>query len=86
MSFLKRKKMENNALEKLSNKIVDVIYKTFTKKYYLVKISQSRKGHIYLMAREKRERLLGEQKNALHRKIFDMSSSVFNWYCGKYEF
>ena len=40
MSFLKRKvEMENSVLEKLCNKIVDAIYKTLTKKYYLVKIS-----------------------------------------------
>ena len=70
--------MENNVLEKLCNKIVDVIYKTFTKKCYLVNISQSKKGHIYLIIRKKRGKLVGEEKNTLHKKIFDVSQSVFH--------
>ena len=53
--FEKKKKMENTVLEKLCNKIVDVINQTFTKKYYFVKISQSKKGHIYLIVRKKEE-------------------------------
>ena len=69
--------MENNALEKMYNKIVVVIYETFTRKYYFMKISQSKKGHTYLIARKKRGRLLGEEKNALHKKIFDIFRSVF---------
>ena len=45
--FWKEKKiMENNVLEKLCHKIVDVIHETFTRKYYFIKISQSKKGHI----------------------------------------
>ena len=32
--------MENITLEKLYNKIVDMIYQTFTKKHYFVKISE----------------------------------------------
>ena len=59
--------MENSVLEKLRNKIADVICKTFTKKYYLVKIPQSKKGHTYLIVRKKKERLLGEEKNTLHK-------------------
>ena len=45
MSFLRGKQnMEKKkALEKMYNKIVDVIYKTFTRKYYFVKMSQSQK-------------------------------------------
>ena len=60
----------------MCNKIVDVIYETFTRKYYFVKISQSKKGHVYLIVRKKRGRLLGEEKNALHKKIFDISQSI----------
>ena len=71
------KKMENNAPEKMCNKIVDVIYKTFTRKYYFVKISQSKKGYVYLIVSKKRGGLLGEEKNALHKKTFDISPSVF---------
>ena len=54
LSFLREKqKMENNALEKMFNKIVDLIYETFIRKYYFVKISQSKKGHVYLIVRKK---------------------------------
>ena len=60
--------MENNALEKMWDRIVDAIYGIFTRKYYFVKISQSKKGHVYLIVRKKRGRLLGEEKNALHKK------------------
>ena len=49
-------------LEKLYNKIVDVVYETLTRKYYIVKISQSKKGHIYLLVRKKRGRLIGDEK------------------------
>lgn len=53
--FLKaRRKMKNQILENLCNKIVDVVHETFTRKYYFVKISQSKKGHIYLIVRKKR--------------------------------
>ena len=60
-SFLRRKKkiMESIALEKLCNKIIDVIYETFTRKYYFIKMSQSKKQkkvHIYLIVRKKRGR------------------------------
>ena len=39
----KKKKMENTVLEKLCNKKVDVINEKFTRKYYFVKISLSKK-------------------------------------------
>ena len=42
-------------LEKLCNKTVDVINETLTKKYHFVKISQSKKGHIYLIVKKKEE-------------------------------
>lgn len=69
--------MKNKVLEKPCNKIV-VIYETFTKKYYLVKISQSKMGHICLIVREKRGRELGKEKNALHKKIFDVTCGEFH--------
>ena len=47
--------MENTVLEKLCNKKVDVINEKFTRKYYFVKISLSKKGHIYLIVRKKRK-------------------------------
>ena len=61
--------MENSALEKMCNKIIDVIYKTFTRKYYFVKISQSKMGHEYLIVKKKRGGLLVEEKYALHKNI-----------------
>ena len=44
--FEKKKKMQRqqNILEQLCDKIVDVIGETFSKKYYFVKILQSKKG------------------------------------------
>ena len=54
--FLKRKKkIENTVLEKLCNKIVDVINEKFTRKYYFLKKSLSKKGHIYQIVRKKRK-------------------------------
>ena len=38
----------------------------------------SEEKDIYLIVRKKRGRLVGEEKQALHKKIFDVSSSVFN--------
>ena len=78
--------MENNALEKMCNKMVDVTHKTFTRKYYFVKISQSKKGHVYLIVKKKRGGLLAEEKKALHKKIFDISHSVFHLYGERHDF
>ena len=78
--------MENNVLERLCHKIVDVIHETFTRRYYFIKILRSKKGHTYLIIKKKRGKLIGEEKQALHKKIFDVSSSVFNWYCKKHKF
>ena len=41
--------------EKGSKNLVDVIQETFTKKYYIVRISQSKRGHIYLIIRKKNQ-------------------------------
>ena len=78
--------MENEILEKLCNKIIDVVYEMFTRKYYFVKISQSKKGHINLIVRKKRRRLIGEEKNAFHKKILEVSESVFKSYSDKHYF
>ena len=60
--FEKKKKMQRQQiLEQLCNKIVDVINEMFTKKYYFVKISQSKKEHVYLVVRKKRGRLFDEK-------------------------
>ena len=45
----KMEKSHNVVLENLCDKIIDVVGKTFIKKYYFVKISQSKRGHVYLM-------------------------------------
>ena len=45
--------MENEILENLCNKIVDIVHETFTKKNYFVKILQSKKCRIYLTIRKK---------------------------------
>ena len=72
-------------LEKMCENLVDVIHEMFTRKYYVVKISQSKKGHIYLIVRKKRDWFLYEQKVVLHGKIFDIASSVFTWYCKRHK-
>ena len=41
------------ALDKLFKNLVDLIQDTFTKKYYIVRISQSKRVHIYLIIRKK---------------------------------
>lgn len=84
--FQGRQKVENETLEKLCNKIVDGVYETFTRKYYFVKNLQSKRGHIYLIVRKKRGRLFGVEKNKLHKKIFQVSASVFQWYYDKHDF
>ena len=64
-------------LEKFCKNLVDVIYETFMTKYYIVRISQSKRGHIDLIVRKKRGRLLYQEKKALHMKIFDIVTNVF---------
>ena len=54
--------MENKTLESLCNKIKDFVHEAFTRKFYFVKISQSKKGHIYLIARKKEGDLLERKK------------------------
>ena len=78
--------MVQNILEKLCNKIVDVVHVAFIRKYYFVKISNSKLGHIFLIVCKKRGRLIGEEKGALHRKIREIAGSVFDWYKRKYTF
>ena len=42
-----QKMTDQNILEKLCNKIVDVVHETFIRKYYFVKISRSKLGQIF---------------------------------------
>ena len=44
-------------LEKHCNNIVDVVHKTFIKKYYFVKILQSKLGHIFLIVYKKKRKI-----------------------------
>ena len=85
MFSLKEKRKMESVHEKMCENIVDVIHETFTQKYYLVRISQSKRGHIYLIFRKNRGRLLYKEKDALHRKIFDVVISVFSWYCKRHK-
>ena len=54
--------MENKTLENLCNKIVDVVHETFTRKFYFVKISQSKKSYISYCQKKKRETYWGGKK------------------------
>ena len=84
--FFEREKGENedyhsNVLENLCKKVVLVVGETFSRKYYFIRISQSRRGHIYLIVQKKRSGLLWEETQVPYRKINDVSRSVFNWFC-----
>ena len=63
MFFLKKKQKEkmttkyDRVLESLCKKIHDSVHDIFTRKYYLVRISQSKNGQIYLIVRKKTGRL-----------------------------
>ena len=68
-------------LDKRFENLVEVIQETFNKKYYIVRIYQSKRGHIHFIISKNRGRLLYEEKEAFHFKIFEILMSVFNWYC-----
>ena len=68
-------------LKKLCEEIAGVVSETITTKYYFVKISQSKKGHIYLTVWKKRGRHLGEKQRCFHRKINEIQRTVFQWFC-----
>ena len=88
MCFSKsREKMrEQDILEKLCDRIVEAVYEKFIKKFYFVKISQLKLGHIFMIVRKKRGRLLGVEKDALHRKACEITGCVFEWCKQKYSF
>ena len=47
---------------------------------------RSRRKTTYILLSEKKKgRLFGVEKNKLHKKIFQVSASVFQWYCDKHE-
>ena len=62
MSYLKEKRKMESVLKKMCENMVDVIQETFTRKYYLVKISQSKSGHIYFIVRRKRSAIVRGKK------------------------
>ena len=70
--------MENEILEKLFNKIVDVLFETFTRKYHFVKMLHSKKCHMYLFVRKKKGRLIGEEKSTLHKKYLTFPQVFLN--------
>ena len=80
------KMREQDILEKLCDRIVEAVHETFIRKFYFVKISQSKLEHIFLIVRKWRGRLLGVAKDALHRKICEIIGCVFEWYKQKYSF
>ena len=60
--------------------------KNSLKKYYFVKILQSKLSYIFLIVRKRKGRLIGEEKDALHRKIREIAGCVFDWNRGKFMF
>ena len=60
--------------------------KNSLKKYYFVKILQSKLSYIFLIVRKRKGRLIGEEKDALHRKIRETAGCVFDWNRRKFMF
>ena len=57
--FSKRKKEKMDlVLDKRYENLVDVIHETFTKKYYIVRIPQSKRGQIYLIVRKNKGKVV----------------------------
>ena len=54
MSYLKEKRKMESVLEKMCENILDVVHETFTQKYRLVRIFQSKRGQIYFDCQEKK--------------------------------
>ena len=75
-----------SVLEDVCDRIVDVIYETFTKKYYSIRISQAKNGNIFLIVRKKRRRLIDDEKTCLRKKIKEIISFVYGWFCNKSEY
>ena len=69
------------ALAKLCNNIVDAIKEIFTKRHYIIRISQAKNGNVYLIVKKRRGRLLGEERTAPCKAIEKVSSIVFPWHC-----
>ena len=74
MSSFRRKSRANmskreTVLADLCSKIVDVVYETFTRRYYLVRISQAKHGNILFIVRRKNIQLLGEERMLLRQNI-----------------
>ena len=68
---------KKKALEKMYNKIVDVIYKTFTRKSYFVKMSQSQKDTWCTLLSGRRgegywvkKKMCSTKKSSTSRKVF----------------
>ena len=68
MFSLKEKIKMKSVFEKIWKNIVDVIHEIFTRKYYIVRISQSKRGHIYLIIRKKKSTAIVRVKRSTPQK------------------
>ena len=73
-------------LEKHCNSIVDVVHKTFIKKYYFVKISQSKLGHIFLIVCKKKRKIDSWRRRCPLQNIRGIAGCVLDWCKQKYTF
>ena len=65
--------------------IVDVLRETFTPKYYIVKIPQTKNRNASLSVRKKQGRLIVEEKTCLEKnKIKEIVDCVFSLFSKKY--
>ena len=70
-------------LEKLCDPFVYFSLETFPRKNYQMRISQSKRGNVYIIVRKKTGRLLSVEKERFLRKIKHITSSVYDWYASK---
>ena len=56
------------------------MHETFIRKYYFVKVLQSKLSHIFLIVHKKTARWIGQEKDALHQKIREIAGCAFDWY------
>ena len=83
MCFFKGRNMSRTeeTLEKLCNNTVCTINEIFSKRHYIVRISQEKNGNVYLIVNKRRGRLLGEERTALCKAIEKLSNTVFSRHC-----
>ena len=78
MFSLKEKIKMKSVLEKIwENIVVDIIHEIFSQKYYIVRISQSKREHIYLIIRKKKRTAIVQGKRSTPQKHLQCRRQYF---------